>query len=130
MIRAAACGLVLSMPAGFASAQTTYYHCVFPERQAIPNELFLEHDDGKVLVMDPYIHAFVGHPVQGEVVEQTAKRIVFAWTFAATDKRGNSSDLAYRLSLTQGGRAAQISAIPKGYDNTWSASGECEVGTA
>ena len=116
-----------------AAAKITQYECKFPYEVArgggwIPEILLLTDDDvtGEITVFDPVIKHFIGTPIQGKLDARTKARSTYKWE-VRTEVRGRYARMAYTFSYRSNGQAANISARPGGYDNSFSADGTCKV---
>jgi hypothetical protein len=119
-----------------AIAAPVVYDCTFDEKKTrggwIPPEVYVVYDaeTGLVEVFDAYIKHFVGAPVKGKVTAETAQRIGFKWIVPTKDARSQHTEMQYRLTYYKDGRPAQMSALPGGYDNSFSGVGACKISTS
>jgi hypothetical protein len=128
--------LVLAVPVllaltAAAMAQKVTYICSLTVSAAngwVPEQVVILHDTGTgaVLVNDPMIFAYAGKPVEGEVVDESAKKIAFAWTVGfVTNRSAQTAKFRYRAAIIKEKMTVTITASPLGYRNNFVARGTC-----
>lgn len=129
-----------------AWAKVTTYECTFDAAASsaggyISNLVILaEEDGGPIAVYDGVIAEFVGEPIEakrakqgkvyvGEPVDpkraQTKSVVRYSWAVRIVNAYDQKLRLMYVLEYSKG--QAKLSARPAGYDNNWTADGECKV---
>jgi hypothetical protein len=121
-----------------AAAAFTQYDCTFPPGGArhgnwVPAQLVLRHDGrtGQIVVFDPIIRHFHGAPLPARAAEATAARVSYLWTveLRGLPGRAGSATMDYRLSYFRNGRPARMTAVPRGFDSSFTGEGACRVTT-
>ncbi len=64
-------------------------------------------------------------PIEGKVVDSSAKKMAFSWTATTRDSRGQITKMAYRGSYFPATGKVIVKAKPTGYRNTFEARGTC-----
>ena len=86
-------------------------------------------ETGKVVVSDVVIlHFNKNQPVEGVLVAATPAKTVFTWSVLASNSAGQRTRMSYRAVLFTAGAAFSVLAKPIGYDNSFSARGNCQPG--
>lgn len=120
----------------FAAKGDVLYKCDFVQMTSrgggwIPSQLYLVYNPGtgNAEVIDSVIKHFVGKPIPVRLTQETKARIGFAWTLTIKDSSNQQAPMEYRFTYFKNGQPAQMTAQPGGYDNSWSGSGKCALGT-
>lgn len=134
MIRQVVTAGVFCLLAGAAGADSVTTICTLQigrQQTWVPTQVVFRRDRGSdiVLVNDPLILHFVKKPVVGRVKTENAKRITYAWELTSVQNEAGqrASRLFYRATIQKATGAVQISAIPVGFSNTFTALGHCVV---
>ncbi|OYU18051.1 MAG: hypothetical protein CFE34_12615 [Rhodobacteraceae bacterium PARR1] len=90
----------------------------------IAQEIKVEHGE-KVFVTDDIILYTAQKAVEGKLSRENANVIVFTWEVRSKDITNQEVRMTYRLTVQKANGAAQISATPLGYANSFMAQGAC-----
>ncbi len=107
--------------------------CVLPQTNAgggyLTETYVLQHDDasGKALASDGLILYFNDGPVDANVSEDTAKKLVLSWVVQMTNRTGQQTKMRFRAVYFKETRQVTIRATPGGYDNSFEARGTCRT---
>lgn len=84
---------------------------------------------GVVVISDPLILYFNdGQPMEAKLGSATAAKTTFSWGVFVVNSAGQRTRMAYRAVLFTQDNAFSVSARPTGYDNIFSARGNCAPG--
>ena len=92
----------------------------------IAREILVKVKD-KTTVVDDVVLSTVGKPIEARIARENSKVAVFSWEVESTDIANNYIRMKYRLTVQKADGAAQISATPLGYANSYSARGACAI---
>lgn len=123
--------VALAMLGAGGAAARTVYECSIEERGtnhgALPTIVVVAVDPGveDVLVSDPMIQHVHGQPISVTPRANNESRLTLRWklTLEATDQ--SEWILTYDFSILKSNLSAKITAMPHGYDNTFSSQGSC-----
>ncbi len=126
--------LVIQAPAA-AAAQTVYecraqqrnYASEFwsPFRNLIQPQMRFTVDGGSVVVDDPLLRSAKGGPIQGELVENTEKKLVVRWDLVARGERGRQATMLFRASFLKQNSKLIVTQAVSGSGTTFHARGNC-----
>jgi hypothetical protein len=93
-----------------------------------PLVIAYEAEERLVSVNDALIQGVTGGPLLGEMVSENGQRIVFKWTVRnVRTNTGQQSTLSYRATISKGEGKLQVSMRPLQYDNSFNATGSCQI---
>lgn len=126
LIPAAFAALILSSTASLAG---TYACKIATSGEAlgwITPEITVENGE-KVMVTDELGTRTNGGPIEGKLSRENTNVIVFTWEVQYKDFTNQEVRMKYRLTVQKASGAAQISATPLGYANSFMAQGACKT---
>ena len=120
-------GRMLSAPANALSyfckvAAQGFANWIAPDMQ-----IDLDEAASTVTVWEGLIKAAVGKPIQGQLRSVNDTRYLFGWTVPKLkDSTGQyTPGITYALNITRATGAAQVTAHPQGYANSFRGTGVC-----
>lgn len=126
LIPAACAALMLSSTASLAGT----YDCKIAtsgEAQGwIAQQVMVENGE-KVFVTDDIILFTAEKAIEGKLSRENGNVIVFTWEVRSKDITNQEVRMKYRLTVQKASGAAQISATPLGYANSFMAQGACKT---
>lgn len=115
--------------AGAAQADMAF-ECKFPQNLSngpwIAENLVVAEQEGMVAVYDNVIHHFHGEPLEARLDTDNDARTTFVWEVKAKDKANQYARIKYRMTIMKSDRTANITAVPQGYADVFTATGRCK----
>jgi hypothetical protein len=125
--------LLLSALPSFAAAAPTVYVCdtgTGSEQTYLQGQIYFAYDpdNAVVSVNDAVINYENGGPMDARIASDNATRLVFTWSLEnLTNSTGQVASWDYRAVFFKATRKFDVSLKPRGYDNSFLASGTCQV---
>lgn len=117
---------------GLAHSAEQAYECTFRQIPAnggwlAENVIFsYAPEKTSIVVYDGIIHEYVGHPIDAKISNDTTNRLTMSWTVKASSASNQKTTMIYRLTMAKADMKAMLTAIPQGYEGTYSAQGTCK----
>lgn len=108
------------------------YDCKFDQRSStnVPDQVILGVDSkaGVVVVLDPFINTYVGNPIEGTIVTDSAKKLTVTWKLENVKAKGIGSirRISSRMTVTKGTLDASIS-VTQGVGDSDTGNGHCKI---
>jgi hypothetical protein len=130
-MRLLACFVIAALPTMAVAAPAVYVCDTETGRQQsiLQDQIAFAYDAerGSVSVSDAVIVSETGGPIDANVSSDNATRLVFTWTIKdLTNSAGQTVTLDYRAVFFKADKSFDISLKPRGYDNSFMASGTCQ----
>jgi hypothetical protein len=131
-MRLLVCFVIASLPT-MAVASPTVYLCdtdTGRQQSILQDQMAFAYnaESGSVSVSDAVIVSETGGPIDARVSSDNATRLVFTWTLKnLTNAAGQTVTLDYRAVFFKADNRFDVSLKPRGYDNSFMASGTCRV---
>ncbi len=126
MIPAACAAFFLSSTVGLAGTFDCKIATSGEAQGWIAPQIKVENGD-KVVVTDDIILYAAEKPIEGKLSRENSNVIVFTWEVRSKDITNQEVRMTYRLTVQKANGAAQISATPLGYANSFMAQGACQT---
>jgi hypothetical protein len=126
MIPAAWAAIVLSSTASFAGTFDCKIATSGEAQGWIAQQIKVEHGE-KVIVTDDIILHTAEKAIEGKLSRENSNVTVFTWEVRSKDIMNQGVRMNYRLTVQKANGAAQISATPLGYANSFVAQGACKT---
>lgn len=127
--------LGLALAAGPVAAAEQLYLCAVNNGEEdgswiSADYVFIVDPETKVVVVsDPVIlHFNKNKPIDATLVAATPAKTVFTWAVFASNSAGQRTRMVYRAVLFTAGAEFSVLAKPIGFDNSFSARGNCQPG--
>ena len=125
----------LALSAAQVAAAEQLYLCAVNDGQEDGNWISADYafvvdpETGMVVVSDPVIlHFNKNQPIDAKLIAATPAKTVFTWSVLASNSAGQRTRMVYRAVLFTAGAEFSVLARPSGYDNSFSARGNCQPG--
>lgn len=121
--------VVLSATAGHAR---DVYECSFPvianNMGYLPDTVVLARDPGRdeVTLVDPYIQAMKGGPIEVPIADETDAKLAVSWPLMLKSRTNDYVKMQYRISIQKSSLAASLTGRPQGFSNNFTAQGKCK----
>lgn len=108
------------------------YECKFPKvgnnMGYLPDTVILARDDGgdKVSLVDPFIQAMKGGPIELPIAEENGVKLSISWPLMLQSSNRDYVKVLYRISIQKSSLAASLSGRPAGFSNNFTAQGKCK----
>jgi hypothetical protein len=108
------------------------YECKFPKvgnnMGYLPDVVMLAREDGSdtISVVDGFIQAMKGGPIELKVAEENAAKFSVSWPLMLQASNNDYVKVQYRISIQKASLAASLSGRPAGFSNNFSAQGKCK----
>lgn len=124
---------VLSVSLASAALSRTIYECQIEDRGTnqgwLPNIVVVAYEPGAetVTVSDPYIEFASGGPIEVKPTTDNDAQLSLKWKITLPAANQDDLNLTYSFTILKADNRAKISALPHGYDNTFTSKGTCKV---
>ena len=108
------------------------FECSFPETASnmgyLPQTVVLARETGAdtVTIVDPFIQAMEGGPIDKKIVDESDAKLSVSWVLNLKSTGNDYVKVHYRLSIQKGSLKTSLTGRPMNYSNTFSAQGKCK----
>ena len=130
-LKACAAAIVVACSATPSLARDVF-ECSFPDTAAnmgyLAQTVVLAREAGAdtVTIVDPFIQAMEGGPIDKKIVEESDAKLSVSWVLNLKSTGNDQVKVHYRLSIQKGSLKASLAGRPLNYSNIFSAQGKCK----